>query len=167
MKEYKLKFVGIRDLIIISPKVLETFIPHIYSSKSKELEVDIEEVMPRTYSDYLMELINTNRGIRGFEYRDICADVLVRRHIYQILLYQLQSLTMDEGKCFHTICLQERRGDRAGLDMECNEPFYWACKDSKSVFRYFDEFGKQMKLTVEYGDNRVSCQKSVKNYVEL
>lgn len=151
MKEYKLKFVGVKDLIIVSPKVLEAFIPHIYYSKNRELVVDIEEFMPKHYSDYLMEIINTNRGIRGFEYPNIHADVLIRRHIYQILQYQLQALTIDTKHCFYHVCLQEERTDSAGLDMECNEPFYWACKDSQSVFWYTDEAGKQIKLVVEYG----------------
>lgn len=151
MKDYKLKFVGVKDLIIISPKVLENFIPHIYNSRHRELEIDIEDIMPKSYSNYLMEIINTNRGITGFEYENIRADVLVRKHIYQILQYQLQSLTIDKDKCFYTVCLQEE--DSSGLDMECNEPFYWACKDSKSVFWYTDELGRQVKLVVEYGEN--------------
>lgn len=153
MKEYRLKFVGLKDLIIISPKVLESFIPHIYYSKSKELVVNIEEFMPKSYSDYLMEIINTNREISEFKYQNIRADVLVRKHIYQILQYQLQSLTIDTDKCFYNVCLLEQKKDSAGLDIECNEPFYWACKDSESVFWYTNELGRQVKLVVEYGRN--------------
>lgn len=154
MREYKLKFVGVKDLIIISPKVLEAFIPHIYYSRNRELVVDIEKIMPQSYSDYLMKIINTNRGTSGFEYENIRADVLARNHIYQILQFQLQALTIDQSKCFYHVCLKEQKTDSAGLDMECNEPFYWACRDSKSVFWYTDELGKQVKLVVEYKDQQ-------------
>lgn len=150
VKEYHLRFVGIKDIIIVSSKVLESLIPHVYDSSDREMIVDIEELMPGDYSEYVMEIINTNRGIRGFEYEDICAELLARRHIYQILQYQLKALTIEAGLCFLNVCLPDDNSDSAELDVECSAPFYWACKDSESIFWYMDEAGKQIKLIVGY-----------------
>lgn len=150
MNEYRLKFAGVKDLIIVSPKVLETFIPLVYRSGGKELVVDVEVLMPENYSDYLMKIINTNRGIKGFEYKSICADVVAKKHIYQILQYQFRALMIEKEKCFCHVCLEDKQINGAGLDVECKEPFYWACKDSKSVFWYVNECGRQIKLVVEY-----------------
>ena len=57
MKEYKLKINGEIDFIIISPQVLSSLISQIHSSPEREVAVNIEDIMPPGFTDYLLRVI--------------------------------------------------------------------------------------------------------------
>ena len=61
MKEYRLKINGEIDFIIISPQVLSSLISQIHNSLECEVAVNIEDIMPPGFTDYLLRVINTNR----------------------------------------------------------------------------------------------------------
>ena len=57
MNEYKLKIRGEIDFIIISPKVLSSLIFQIHNSPEREVAVNIEDIMPPGFTDYLLRVI--------------------------------------------------------------------------------------------------------------
>ena len=80
MKEYKLKINGEIDFIIISPQVLSSLISQIHSSPEREVAVNIEDIMPPGFTDYLLRVINVNRFTNErFRYRYILIPMPVRQ----------------------------------------------------------------------------------------
>ena len=56
MKEYKLKINGEIDFIIISPQVFSSLISQIHNSPEREVAVNIEDIMPPGFTDYLLRV---------------------------------------------------------------------------------------------------------------
>lgn len=79
MKEYKLKINGEIDFIIISPQVLSSVITQIHNSPKREVAVNIEDIMPPGFTEYLLRVINSNRFTNErFRYRYILNSVYTR-----------------------------------------------------------------------------------------
>ena len=125
MKEYKLKINGEIDFIIISPQVLSSLISQIHSSPEREVAVNIEDIMPPGFTDYLLRVINVNRFTNErFRYHYILENPVTKKGLYEILQQQLSNADIEKSPCFQTIRLTDTfRGD-VELDMECNEPFF-------------------------------------------
>lgn len=151
MNEYKLKINGEIDFIIVSPKVLSSLIARIHNSPKREVAVNIEDIMPRGFIDYLLRVINVNRFTNErFRYRHILENPVTKKGLYEILRQQLSNTNIEHFSCFKTIRLTDTfRGD-VELDMECNEPFFWACKDTTAKFIYMFPDGQQETLVIEY-----------------
>lgn len=151
MKEYKLKIRGEMDFIIISPKVLSSLISQIHSSPEREVAVNIEDIMPPGFTDYLLRVINANRFTNErFRYHYILENPVTKKGLYEILQQQLSNADIEKSPCFQTIRLTDTfRGD-VELDMECNEPFFWACKDTAAKFVYTFPDGREETLVIEY-----------------
>ena len=151
MKEYKLKIRGEMDFIIISPKVLSSLISQIHSSPEREVAVNIEDIMPPGFTDYLLRVINVNRFTNErFRYHYILENPVTKKGLYEILQQQLSNADIEKSPCFQTIRLTDTfRGD-VELDMECNEPFFWACKDTAAKFVYTFPDGREETLVIEY-----------------
>ena len=80
MKEYKLKINGEIDFIIISPQVLSSLISQIHSSPEREVAVNIEDIMPPGFTDYLLRVINVNRFTNErFRYRYILENPITKK----------------------------------------------------------------------------------------
>lgn len=136
MKEYKLKINGEIDFIIISPQVLSSLISQIHSSPEREVAVNIEDIMPPGFTDYLLRVINVNRFTNErFRYRYILENPITKKGLYEILRQQLSNAGIEKSPCFQTIRLTDTfRGD-VELDMECNEPFSGPAKiQQQSLF---------------------------------
>ena len=87
MKEYKLKINGEIDFIIISPQVFSSLISQIHSSPECEVAVNIEDIMPPGFTDYLLRVINVNRFTNErFRYRYILENPITKKGLYEILL---------------------------------------------------------------------------------
>ena len=129
MKEYKLKINGEIDFIIISPQVLSSLISQIHNSPEREVAVNIEDIMPPGFTDYLLRVINVNRFTNErFRYHYILENPVTKKGLYEILEQQLSNADIEKSPCFQTIRLTDTfRGD-VELDMECNEPFFWPAK---------------------------------------
>lgn len=84
-----------------------------------------------------------------FRFREILEDPITHQHIYQILQEQLGEMRMDENSCFEYFELESVDGE-AGINMECSEPFFWACKDCAARFVYMFPGGGQERIIVEY-----------------
>lgn len=151
MKEYKLKINGEIDFIIISPQVFSSLISHIRNSPEREVAVNIEDIMPLGFTDYLLRVINVNRFTnKRFRYHYILENPVTKKGLYEILKQQLSSADIEKSPCFQTIRLTDTfRGD-VELDMECNEPFFWACKDTAAKFVYTFPDGREETLVIEY-----------------
>lgn len=151
MKEYKLKINGEIDFIIISPQVFSSLISQIHSSPECEVAVNIEDIMPPGFTDYLLRVINVNRFTNErFRYHYILENPVTKKGLYEILQQQLSNADIEKSPCFQTIRLTDTfRGD-VELDMECNEPFFWACKDTTAKFVYTFPDGREETLVIEY-----------------
>lgn len=151
MKEYKLKINGEIDFIIISPQVLSSLISQIHNSPEREVAVNIEDIMPPGFTDYLLRVINVNRFTNErFRYHYILENPVTKKGLYEILQQQLSNADIEKSPCFQTIRLTDTfRGD-VELDMECNEPFFWACKDTAAKFVYTFPDGREEILVIEY-----------------
>lgn len=151
MKEYKLKIRGEMDFVIISPQVFSTLIAKIHKSPDSEVSVAVEEIMPPDFADYLINVINVNRfSNEKFRYHYIMDDPITKKDLYRILNEQLSNADMDDSRCFQNIRLQRTFQGVAELDMECNEPFFLACKDSTARLVYTFQDGREETLVIEY-----------------
>lgn len=151
MKEYRLKINGEIDFIIISPQVLSSLISQIHNSPEREVAVNIKDIMPPGFTDYLLRVININRFTNErFRYHYILENPVTKKGLYEILQQQLSNADIEKSPCFQTIRLTDTfRGD-VELDMECNEPFFWACKDTAAKFVYTFPDGREETLVIEY-----------------
>lgn len=151
MKEYRLKIDGGYDFIIISPQTISLLISKIHNSPDKELAIKVEDIMPADFARYLVDVINSNRQSSiSFRYSQIIADPIIKWELYQLMQEQLSLMNMDKMVCFERIKLVDKTIGKAGFDMECSEPFFWACKDSVAKFVYTYPDGRQEVLTIEY-----------------
>lgn len=151
MKEYKLKINGEIDFIIISPQVLSSLISQIHSSSEREVAVNIEDIMPPGFTDYLLRVINVNRFTNErFRYHYILENPVTKKGLYEILRQQLSNADIEISPCFQTIRLTDTFWGDVELDMECNEPFFWACKDTAAKFVYTFPDGREETLVIEY-----------------
>ena len=92
MKKYKLKINGEIDFIIISPQVLSSLISQIHNSPECEVAVNIEDIMPPGFTDYLLRVINVNRFTNErFRYRYILENPVTKKGLYEILRQQLSN----------------------------------------------------------------------------
>ena len=150
MREYKLKISGGSDFVIVYPKVIAALVKEIYNTPEKELSVAVEKIMPQDFTSYLMRVINSNRYINEqFRFREILDDPITNRHIYESLQGQLGKMGIDDNSCFEYFELERVDGE-AGINMECSEPFFWACKDCAVQFVYTFPGGGQERIIVEY-----------------
>lgn len=151
MKEYTLIIKGEMDFIILSPQVLSSLITQIHNSPERNVVVSIESIMPPKFTDYLLRVINSNRfSNERFRYRYILENPVTKKGLYEILRQQLSNTDIEKSPCFQTIHLTDTfRGD-VELDMECNEPFFWACKDTAAKFVYTFPDGREETLVIEY-----------------
>ena len=146
-----MKISGEMDFVIISPQVFSSLIAKIHNSPEREVAVVVEEIMPPGFMDYLINVINVNRFTNEkFRYHYILEDPITRKDLYKILKEQLSRADMDNTTCFQNISLQETLHGAAELDMECNEPFFLACKDSTAKLVYTFQDGREETLVIEY-----------------
>lgn len=146
-----MKISGEMDFVIISPQVFSSLIAKIHNSPEREVAVVVEEIMPPGFMDYLINVINVNRFTNEkFRYHYILEDPITRKDIYKILKEQLSRADMDNTTCFQNISLQRTLHGAAELDMECNEPFFLACKDSTAKLVYTFQDGREETLVIEY-----------------
>ena len=151
MKEYKLKINGEIDFIIISPQVLSSLISQIHNSPECEVAINIEDIMPPGFTDYLLRVINTNRFTNErFRYHYILENPVTKKGLYEILRQQLSRTNTERFPCFQTIHLTATFRGNVELDMECNDLFFWACKDTSAKFIYTFPDGRQETLVIEY-----------------
>ena len=146
-----MKISGEMDFVIISPQVFSSLIAKIHNSPEREVAVVVEEIMPPGFMDYLINVINVNRFTNEkFRYHYILEDPITRKDLYKILKEQLSRADMDNTTCFQNISLQRTLHGAAELDMECNEPFLLACKDSTAKLVYTFQDGREETLVIEY-----------------
>ena len=105
MKEYRLKINGEIDFIIISPQVLSSLISQIHNSLECEVAVNIEDIMPPGFTDYLLRVINGKRC--GFSKRYFLVLVACRhltctktecRKMFLSLIAPLTTIRLNRGK---------------------------------------------------------------------
>ena len=151
MKEYTLIIKGEIDFIIIAPQVFSSLITQIHNSPERKVVVGIESIMPPKFTDYLLRVINSNRfSNERFRYHYILENLVTKKGLYEILRQQLSNTDIEKSPCFQTIRLTDTfRGD-VELDMECNKPFFWACKDTAAKFVYTFPDGREETLVIEY-----------------
>ena len=101
MKKYKLKINGEIDFIIISPQVLSSLISQIHNSPECEVAVNIEDIMPPGFTDYLLRVINTNRFTnKRFRYHYILENLVTKKGLYEILRQRFPTQTLRNPPVF-------------------------------------------------------------------
>lgn len=148
MTKYKIKFSGKREFIIISPGILLSLIREVQKSVKKEISVDVEQLMPESYQQYILNVINVNRDNPYFAFDYICENPVRKKELFQILRKQLGRVRLENKGCFDEIRLIEKRGK--WFELECAEPFWIACKDVEGIFLYCHSDGRQEVLIIEY-----------------
>lgn len=147
MTEYKLKFVGDREFIIISPQILQVLLEDVRKSKEKELSVDMAQLIPGAYGEYLLNVINSNRMESFFSFDYIKRDPVALAELFRITEKQLKQMNIGDAECFEEIQLLEKKG--RWLELECTDPFWIACKDTEAVFLYRHLDGSEEIIMVE------------------
>ena len=151
MREYKIHIDGGCDFVVVFPDVIGSLIAKIHDRKQQELVVGIEEVMPWQMTEYLLRVNNTNRFTDShFRFRQILEDPVTKEGLYQVIEEQLQSMGIDDMRCFGRVRMFEMITGSAGLEVECTVPFLWACKDASASFFYTFSDGRSEKIIIEY-----------------
>lgn len=111
--------------------------------------VSIESIMPPKFTDYLLRVINSNRfSNERFRYRYILENPVTKKGMYEILRQQLSRTNTERFPCFQTIQLTDTFQGNVELDMECNDLFFWACKDTAAKFVYTFPDGREETLVI-------------------
>ena len=92
MKEYRLKITGVEEFIIISPKVLGLLLKKIHGMENHTIEIPVESIMPPGYTQYLLNVINSNRSHKFFNFFSTTEEPLQKEHIYKIIEHQMRNL---------------------------------------------------------------------------
>lgn len=154
MKEYRLRITGVEDFVIISPRVLGMILQKISESESRMLEIPVESIMPPGYTQYLVNVLNSNRENKLFKFSQIKDDPIRAEHVYQIIQYQMQRLKIESDYCFQKIVLcTENTEQTMEYEVEAKDAFFYICKNENSKFLYIFPNGKQESVLVECGND--------------
>lgn len=150
MREYRLRLKGVENFAIISSSVLGMLIHKISESDSSVLEIPVEAIMPPGFTQYLMNMISSNRENKLFQYAQIKDDPVKAKHVYEILQYQMQRLKIESEDCFQKIILCTGGvEDSMRYEVEAKDSFFCICKDENSRFIYVFPDGRQESVLVE------------------
>lgn len=147
MTKYKLKFVGDREFIIISPQILQVLLADVRRSKEKELSVDMERLMPDAYKDYLVNVINSNRREPYFSFDYIKQNPIALTALYNIIMHQLRLMNIEDTGCFEEVRMLEKKGQ--WMELDCSDTFWVVCKDTEAIFLYRHTDGSEEVIMVE------------------
>lgn len=137
MKEYRLRITGVEDFVIISPRVLGMILQKISESESRMLEIPVESIMPPGYTQYLVNVLNSNRENKLFKFSQIKDDPIRAEHVYQIIQYQMQRLKIESEDCFQKIVLCTGNTEQTmEYEVEAKDSFFCICKNENSRFIY-------------------------------
>lgn len=155
MREFKLRITGVENFAIISSSVLGMLIQKISKSDSCVLEIPVESIMPPGFTQYLVNVLNSNRENRLFQYNQIKDDPVRAEHIYQIMQYQMQQLQIESEDCFQKIILCTGNAEESmRYEVEAKNSFFCICKNENSKFIYVFPDGRQESVLVEW-DNHI------------
>lgn len=143
--------------MIISPQILHTLIEEIHHRDSPELAVQAEELLPESYREYILNVINSNREDGYFCPPDFQEHPITVRQLYQIAERQMKKLDIEAERCFERVSLLEKKGEL--LKIDCSEPFWIACQDSEAVFLYQYADGMEEQIVVEVGLKEVKSKR--------
>lgn len=126
MKEYRINVKGMYDVIVVSPKIIDTLIHEIQYSTTRELIIPAEEVLPQGYTEYLTCVLNANAEI---------AALVPDGNIYKLIAGQIRELRCNEQDCFDRVEVTGGEGDPR-FDMDTSENFYFLTKQENNRFRF-------------------------------
>lgn len=150
MKEYKINILGVEDFVIISPKVVGMLLQKIRESENTSFEIPVESIMPPGYTQYLVNVLNSNRGKKQFKFRQIKEKQICSEQIYQIMEYQMKNLKVETMDCFEKVVLKDREtGEKREYSIEAKDLFFFICKNENSKFTYHYLNGKQESIVLE------------------
>ena len=154
MKENRLRITGVEDFVIISPRVLGMILQKISESRSRMLEIPVGSIMPPGYTQYLVNVLNSNRENKLFKFSQIKDDPIRAEHVYQIIQYQMQRLKIESEDCFQKIVLCTGNTEQTmEYEVEAKDSFFCICKNENSRFIYVFPNGKQESVLVECKNN--------------
>lgn len=150
MKEYKINILGVEDFVIISPKVVGMLLQKIRESENTSFEIPVESIMPPGYTQYLINVLNSNRGKKQFKFYQIKEKQISSEHIYQIMEYQMKNLKVETRDCFEKVILQDMElGKNKEYSIETEDLFFCICKNENSKLTYQYLNGKQESIVLE------------------
>ena len=155
MKEYRLKITDVEEFIIISPKVLALLLKKIHGMENHTIEIPVESIMPPGYTQYLLNVINSNRSHKLFNFFSTTEEPLQKEHIYKIIEHQMRNLKIESEECFKKIVLHVGDSeDIAEYEIETMDFFFCLCKNENSRFVYIFPDGNRESIFVEYSDSK-------------
>ena len=67
------------------------------------IEIPVESIMPPGYTQYLLNVINSNRDHKLFNFFSTTEEPLQKEHIYKIIEHQMRNLKIESEECFKKI----------------------------------------------------------------
>lgn len=141
MVEYRIKITGNRDMIVLSPKMIALLVEKIKQSKTKELVIPVEEILPPGYVEYLTNVMNVNFAEDDYSY---CEE-----DIYQLAVERLRTLEADERQCFGDIQVIAD-GPVLRFEVETNQEFFIMTKQSENCFVCIYGEGEKTQVVLTY-----------------
>lgn len=115
------------------------------------MEIPVESIMPPGYTQYLLNVINSNRELKVFHFSQIKDALLSEEHIYQIIEHQMQRLQIEMDDCFENIVLCVDNSEKSmKYDVETKNLFFCICKNENSRFVYVFPDGNRETILVEW-----------------
>ena len=71
----------------------------------------VERLMPESYQQYILNVINSNRENPYFTFDYICKNPIRKTELFHILEKQLEQMNVENKECFEEIRLIEKKVD--------------------------------------------------------
>ena len=137
MREYRIRFTGEQDFILLSPEMIAALIDRVRCSPSPEMTVSVQELSGPEYARYLAHTVRANLPENS------------PQTVESLLARQIGELSIDCRPCFDEAEVRLQR-DGAQLNLKAEERFFRIAKRSDSRFICSYPDGEEVILVLEY-----------------
>jgi len=110
LKEFcEIGFTEDNEFIIIPESSILLLVQAIRKSNNDLVKEPLETVLPHEFVQYVVKVINTNRGHKKFEYNYIKDDIINEQDVVYVASRQLTMLTADNIRCFTEVFITESK----------------------------------------------------------
>ncbi|MBS6195410.1 MAG: hypothetical protein KH828_07495 [Clostridiales bacterium] len=125
------------DFVIVFPSMVSVLLSDAGILRGETHVVQPGRLMPEAMTEYLLQMINTNRyASQLFRYRQIREEPLERMGLYRLLGEQLGRMGMDGIPCFTGFRLTGENQREAGFQISYGKEFLRASRDEGGRFLY-------------------------------
>jgi len=148
LAEYRLKFEYSEEFIVLSSLILRGLIRKIRGSPERRLNISLSGLLPESYQDYILRVINSNSEEPYFSYRYIEKIPLQKNGLFRIVQHQLSGMDLNEEqaeeRCFSSVRLLDRKVPF--LELNCSGRFWQVCRDRRSAIFYVNPDGSAERV---------------------